>query len=114
MIRRLDETIICSHISLYACLWSVTLGSSTCSSGQKRTIAISSKYHQFDTSWEDWEPQERRYLLEAAVEELKQVLFCVVCCLWGSCAHIICGCCCMLQDISASNISIIFIWFYFC
>eukprot|EP01032_Pedospumella_encystans_P009875 gene9875-11589_t len=47
-------------------------GSSTSSSGQKRTIAISSKYHRFDTSWEDWEPQERRYLLEAAVEELKQ------------------------------------------
>eukprot|EP01032_Pedospumella_encystans_P014566 gene14566-16721_t len=47
-------------------------GSSTSSSGQKRTVAISSKYHQFDTSWEDWEPQERRYLLEAAVEELKQ------------------------------------------
>ena len=65
----------CGHTP-HSSLWSFTSGSSTSSSGQKRTISISSKYQRFDTSWEDWEPQERRYLLEAAVEELKQV--CIV------------------------------------
>ena len=73
----LGQDFVYAHFLLHAFLWFVTLGSSTSSSGQKRTTSISSKYQRFDTSWEDWEPLDRRYLLEAAVEELKQVSFCV-------------------------------------
>ena len=52
-------------------------------SPQGSSSSGSSNAYLFDTSWESWEGPDRQYLLEAAVEELKQVsvvkVFCVVC-----------------------------------